>query len=104
MADHLQLIYQETKSLPGKWRSHVLENEVRITGYFVDRIEKAVKEGVLVLMPRSSVELLAHNIMVMGHMWAFRRWFLKGRCTLEGYIAFQTRFILAAARKDPVRT
>lgn len=99
MADHLQLIYQETKSLSKKWRHHVLDNEVRITGIFVDHIEKAVKEGGLVPLDRPSVELLAHNIMVIGHMWAFRRWFLKGRYTLSGYVAFQTRFILAVAQK-----
>ncbi len=99
MADHLQLIYQETKSLPKKWRSHVLENEVRITDIFVELIENAVKKGTLAPMERSSIELMAHNIMVTGHMWAFRRWFLKGRYTLDGYIAFQTRFILAAAKE-----
>lgn len=99
MADHLQLIYQETASLSKKWRRRVLESEVRITNIFVERIEQAVDEGTLAPMEPSSVELLAHTIMVIGHMWAFRRWFLKGRYTLEGYIAFQTRFILAAARE-----
>ena len=98
MADHLQLIYQETKSLSKKWRTHVLENEVRITDIFVDLIDKAVREGTLAPMERPTMELVAHNIMVTGHMWALRRWFLKGRYTLDGYISFQTRFILAAAR------
>ena len=36
MSDHILLIYQETQSLPSQWRKRVLENEVQITGLFVD--------------------------------------------------------------------
>lgn len=94
MSDHLQLIYQETKSLPKKWRRHVLENEVRITEMFVNLIEKGMGQNELAPMDEGEVQLLAHNIMVAGHMWAFRRWFLAGRYSLEQYIEFQTRIFL----------
>lgn len=97
MRDHLLLIYQETKSLPKKWRDHVLQNEVRITDILVDVIARTIAEGHLPAMAERSVELLAHNITVLGHMWTFRQWFLKRQYTLEEYIAFQTDFILSAA-------
>lgn len=94
MKDHLLLIYQETKSLPKKWRSAVLENEVRITDIFVDVIGRIIASGDMPGMDERSVELLAHNITVLGHMWTFRQWFLKSQYTLEEYISFQTEFIL----------
>ena len=97
MKDHLLLIYQETKSLPKKWRSHVLQNEVRITDIFVDAIARTIAGGELPRMDDRSVELLAHNIAILGHMWTFRQWFLKRQYTLEEFITFQTEFILSAA-------
>lgn len=97
MKDHLLLIYQETKSLPKKWRSNVLQNEVRITDIFVDVIARTIAAGEMPPMDDRSVELLAHNITVLGHMWTFRQWFLKRQYTLEEYISFQTNFLLSAA-------
>lgn len=97
MKDHLLLIYQETKSLPKKWRSHVLQNEVRITDIFVDVIARTIAAGELPPMDHQSVELLAHNITVLGHMWTFRQWFLNRQYTLLEYITFQTEFILSSA-------
>ncbi|MCG8473596.1 MAG: TetR/AcrR family transcriptional regulator [Desulfobacterales bacterium] len=94
MSDHLQLIYQETKSLPKKWRRHVLEKEVKITEIFVGLIKKEVAHSALLPMEEADVKLLAHTIMVAGHMWAFRRWFLKDHCSLDAYIRFQTRLLV----------
>jgi len=97
MKDHLLLIYQETKSLPKKWRNNVLQNEVRITDIFVDVIARTIAAGELPQMDHRYIELLAHNITVLGHMWTFRQWFLNRQYTLEEYITFQTEFILSAA-------
>lgn len=99
MRDHLLLIYQETKSLPKKWRSHVLQNEVRITDIFVKTLSKTIESGELPPMDHRSIELLAHNITVLGHMWTFRQWFLSRQYSLEEYIRFQTEFIVNAARE-----
>lgn len=100
MRDHLLLIYQETKSLPKKWRSNVLRNEVRITDIFVDVIAKTIAAGKMPSMDDSSIELLAHNITVLGHMWTFRQWFLDRKYTLDDYIRFQTDFIINAALEN----
>ena len=95
MGDHILLIYQETQSLPAKWRKVVLENEIRITELFADVLRQLVKTGDLSAMDRDTLDLIAHNISVLGHMWAFRRWFLAGRYTIDDYIRMQTEFILA---------
>jgi AcrR family transcriptional regulator len=99
MGDHILLIYQETQSLPAKWRRVVLNNEIRITELFADVLQQLVKTGELSAMDRDTLDLIAHNISVLGHMWAFRRWFLAGRYTIDDYIRIQTEFILARCRE-----
>ncbi len=99
MGDHILLIYQETQSLPAKWRKVVLDNEIRITELFAGVLRQLVKTGELSAMDRDTLDLIAHNISVLGHMWAFRRWFLAGRYTIDDYIRIQTEFILARCRE-----
>ena len=94
MSDHILLIYQETQSLPPRWRKKVLENEVRITGIFMEVLEHLVSSGDLPRISERSMELIAHNISVLGHMWTFRRWFLARHYSIEDYIELQTEFIL----------
>lgn len=94
MSDHILLIYQETQSLPPQWRKKVLENEINITGIFVRVLARLIETGAFPLMDERSIELLAHNISVLGHMWTFRRWFLARHYSIDDYIELQTHFIL----------
>ncbi len=94
MSDHILLIYKETQSLPTQWRKNILENEVRITGVFMEVLARLISSGDLPRLSEHSMELVAHNISVLGHMWAFRRWFLARHYSIEDYIALQTEFIL----------
>jgi AcrR family transcriptional regulator len=94
MRNHILLIYQETKSLPDQWRKQVLENEVRITGIFVRLLERMAATGEMPNLDDRSIELIAHNISVLGHMWTFRGWFLARHYSVEEYIRLQTDFIL----------
>ncbi len=94
MNDHILLIYQETQSLPHKWRRVVLENEVRITGLFTRALTQLMADGKIPLLSEAAMDLIAHNIAVIGHMWTFRRWFLSRHYTIETYIEHQTAFIL----------
>jgi AcrR family transcriptional regulator len=98
MSDHILLIYQETQSLPSQWRKRVLENEVRITGIFVEVLAYLISNGDLPHLNEGSLELVAHNISVLGHMWTFRRWFLARHYSIEDYIELQTEFILGISR------
>ncbi len=94
MSDHILLIYQETKTLPSHWQKKVLENEVRLTNIFVSALTRLVSNAELPRMDKESIELVAHNIVVLGHMWTFRRWHLSSRYTIGEYIKIQTDFIL----------
>ncbi len=96
MSDHILLIYQETQSLPSKWRKVVLENEIRITGIFTRILVQLMEGGHLPSMQDSALDLIAHNITVLGHMWTFRRWFLACHYSIDQYIELQTAFILGS--------
>jgi AcrR family transcriptional regulator len=94
MSDHILLVYQETKALPSEWRERVLQNEVKLTNIFLGSLRRLARSGDLPKLPQKSLELLAHNITVLGHMWTFRRWFLSKRYSIDEYIRRQTEFIL----------
>jgi AcrR family transcriptional regulator len=94
MSDFILLIYQETQSLPSQWRKRVLENELRITGILVEVLGKLMASGDLPNLQERSIEIIAHNICVLGHMWTFRRWFLSRHYSIDDYIEIQTDFIV----------
>jgi AcrR family transcriptional regulator len=94
MSDFILLIYQETQSLPAQWQNRVLENELRITGLFIEALARICATGELPNLDEHSLELAAHNIVVLGHMWTFRRWYLARHYSIDDYINFQTKLIL----------
>ncbi len=94
MSDFILLVYQETQSLPSQWKKRVLENELRITGLIVKVLAGIVSSKDFPHLDERSIELAAHNITVLGHMWTFRRWFLSRHYSIEDYIECQTDFIL----------
>ena len=94
MSDFILLVYQETHSLPQQWQKRVLENELRITGLIVEALARLITSGHLPSLADRSLELAAHNITVLGHMWTFRRLYLSRHYSIEDYIQLQTDIIL----------
>jgi AcrR family transcriptional regulator len=95
MQDSILLIYTETGSLPPAPRRAVLETEARITGAFEAVLQRGRADGSLRLADDRACALMAHNIVVLGHMWAFRRWALGRVFSVEEYIAMQTSLVLS---------
>ena len=94
MSDHVLLMYQVTQFLPKKWQVRALENELRITDIFVRVLRKLSGKKDFPTLGEETIIMLAHNISVLGHMWAFRRWDLARHFTIEEYIEYQTEFVL----------
>lgn len=94
MSDHVLLMYQVTQFLPDNWKEKVLENEGRITDIFIRLLARLQGKDDMPPLDEATVSLLGHNISVLGHMWAFRRWVLAGAMTIDDYIRQQTDFIL----------
>ncbi len=93
MSDHVLLMYQVTHFLPKKWQDKVLEAELRITKLFLDAMQQLKKEGKLSL-DDDTITLIGHNISIIGHAWAFRRWYFTKVFSIEQYIEKQTEFIM----------
>ncbi|MFT5698634.1 MAG: AcrR family transcriptional regulator [Desulforhopalus sp.] len=94
MSDHVLLMYQVTHFLPPKWQEKVLEAELRITTLFVNAMRDLREQGKLPALDDDTINLIGHNISVIGHTWAFRRWYFAKNFTIEQYIEQQTDFIM----------
>ncbi|MBW1635518.1 MAG: TetR/AcrR family transcriptional regulator [Deltaproteobacteria bacterium] len=94
MSDHVLLMYQVTHFLPEKWGRKVLEAELRITNLFIDAMKKLKELGKLPDLDDRTIDLIGHNISIMGHTWAFRRWYFAKNLTIDQYIEQQTKFIM----------
>ena len=94
MTDHILLMYQVTQFLPEKWKQKVLEDELAITDIFIQLLSRLSGKDDIPALDEKTIGLVGHNISVLGHMWAFRRWSLSRIFTLDRYIELQTRFIL----------
>jgi len=99
MSDHVLLMYQVTHFLPEKWGKKVLEAELRITHLFIDAMKKMREVGKLPDLDDSTIDLVGHNISIMGHTWAFRRWYFAKNLTIDQYIVEQTKFIMCFLRE-----
>jgi AcrR family transcriptional regulator len=99
MSDHVLLMYQVTHFLPLKWQEKVLEAELRITNLFIEAMRELRELGKLPQMDDDTIILMGHNISVIGHTWAFRRWYFAKQFTIEQYIEQQTEFIMSFLEK-----
>ncbi|HHY21751.1 MAG TPA: TetR/AcrR family transcriptional regulator [Bacilli bacterium] len=93
ISDQTTIMYRESRSLPKHYFDYVLAKEKEFVQYVKEIIMKAFEEeGIEV--DDETVFLLTHNLIVEGHMWAFRGWALKKVFTLEKYIALQTELMI----------
>lgn len=90
---YVLLIYQETKSLPREQMKLVLAKEEEITLFFEQMLVRGVEDGSFQIAS-SFIRLTAHNIVVLGQMWAFRHWTLGRIYTLEEYTEKQVSLLL----------
>lgn len=97
MQDEVLVMYQEAKSLPKEALSYVLKKECEMTEMIENIIKDCMNEGKLELS-EEVIKLTAHNILVQGHMWTFRRWAIQKSFTLEEYTALQTEQLLAGLK------
>lgn len=95
MSDHILLIYQVTQFLPLKWQKKVLEAELRITNEYIEAMRELRKLGKLPKLDDHTINLMGHNISVIGHSWAFRRWYFARNFTIDQFIEQQTDFIMS---------
>lgn len=91
--DYMLLLYQETKSLGKSARKYIYTAELELTAIFEDILRECIKEK-SVKISKKDITIVAHDIMVMGQMWAFRRWALSKNISLNTYIDKQIELIV----------
>jgi AcrR family transcriptional regulator len=98
MQDEVLVMYQEAKSLTKDALPYVLKKEIEMAEMFEAILASCVDNGALSLDDRER-KLIAHNIVVQGQMWGFRRWALQRVYTLEEYTNLQIRNLLKGIGK-----
>ena len=91
--DYMLLLYQETKSLNKKAREYIFKAEKELTAIFEEILKQCIKEKSVNINSKKA-KIVANDIMVLGQMWAFRRWVLQRDYTINSYIKTQTDLIL----------
>lgn len=87
--DEVLFMYQEAKSLSKDALPYVLQKEMDMVRLLEAWIKRCVENGELD-MDDQQVHLFAQHILVLGQMWAFRRWCLKETFSINEYIGLLT--------------
>lgn len=99
LQDEVLVMYQEAKSLSKDALPYVLRKEAEMALIIEEIINLCVENGEIELKPEQ-VKLLSHNIVVLGQMWAFRRWNIQKMYSLEEYIDIQIQLIFDGIKKQ----
>ncbi|WP_209124709.1 TetR/AcrR family transcriptional regulator [Alkalihalobacillus sp. BA299] len=95
IGEETSIMYSESRSLPKPYLEYVLSKENDFVQYVMGIFSKSLQEENIIL-DEEQIYLLTHNIIVQGHMWAFRGWALRKRYTLEKYINVQTKILIGS--------
>jgi len=91
MTGPLLFFDREVYKFPQEDRRVALAAEVAVVSFFEELLREGVEAGEFQVR---NPTLLAHDILMYGHDWAVRRWFLKQHVTLEEYIEHHVRLVL----------
>jgi TetR/AcrR family transcriptional regulator, cholesterol catabolism regulator len=89
------LAYRESYVLTGEARELVKEMERETNVIFEGIIDDGIAAGVF---RGCRVDVVTYDIVMLGHMWALKRWYLGKAIALDAYIEEQTAFILEGLR------
>lgn len=99
LQNEVLVMYQEANALSEEALPYVLKKELEMTEMFEEILNQCVESGELALSDKE-IRLAAHNIMVSGQMWTFRRWILRKLFTIEEYADLQVSYLLRGMAGD----
>lgn len=94
MQEEVVILYQEVKSLAPELREIILDKERQMVMFLKDALLSSMSNE----FEEQRAELLANNVFVQGQMWAFRRWILRKKYTLDDYITYQIDFLKSSLK------
>jgi len=89
--------YQETKNLTSELRKNLFDAENSMMNMFKEILENGKSKGQFEF---DDAEFIANDIVVLCDMWAFRRWHLRKKYTLESYTQDRINNILKTVGAD----
>lgn len=92
-SDEIKIIYRDLQSLPSLYIDYVLSKETELIDYVIKIIVKTFREEKF-NKSEAFVSMMARNLIIQGHMWAFRSWDFKGNLSLKEYIDLQSTFLI----------
>jgi AcrR family transcriptional regulator len=93
MHEEFTIMYQETKSLPKPKMQYILSKELEMVAIFEELLKNCRSEQQSTLTDEV-IYIAAHQIVVQGQSWAFRKWALSKRFTIDQYIEYETKLLL----------
>ena len=78
-------------------RDYLLRKQIDIVEFFQKILIKGIDSGEFAI---HNPLFVAHNILMLGHVWETRRWFLRKNFTLGEYTNELIDFILNAICKN----
>jgi TetR/AcrR family transcriptional regulator, cholesterol catabolism regulator len=93
----VKLLYRESASMLREHLEYMKRHEMFMCGVFERIISRGIAEGCFAPV---NPQLLAHDIVVLGHTWALKGWSMHTYLSIQDYIAHQTTFVLRALCAD----
>ncbi len=88
---------REIRYFSSEDRHFLLEAQVAVCDFFRELLEKGIQGGEFRMRSPLAV---AHNLLMLGHDWGLRRWFLANHFTLEEYSDIQIEMLLKQISTD----
>ncbi|MFC2033478.1 TetR/AcrR family transcriptional regulator [Chloroflexota bacterium] len=95
--DVLNFINHVIASFPHEYRRKIFNDYTFIVDTFEKIIQKGSQDGEF---KNVNANLIAHNMVLAGQAWAYRRWLLRKHYTLEEYIKEQTEIVLSLLKNE----
>lgn len=94
------LAYRSTKDLMPAQRRRIKEIESKIVDEIRQCLTACIREG---LMRPFDTKIMAYQFLMYGHMWALKKWALRGDFTLSAFIAEGERLLIVPFLTDAGR-
>jgi len=99
MRREISLLYRESASLLPDQLAALKESEIREREFFTDVIRTGIQQGEF--RQSASPDVLAHDIIVLAHMWALKGWALHTLMDFDTYRDTQMHLIWSTLGIDP---
>jgi len=93
--DIIAFIYFESKHFEKDLTKRAGQTEMQCIDILEQLLARGCKTGEFKIV---EIPIVAHNILVLAHMWSVRSWFFKNRYTFDVYLKEQIRLLIKSIK------